>query len=595
MKRVASDSSSLSARETLAALDVLVFALSDNGGLELAGEVPSWWPRLRSERPCGSEVEDQFPFIENFLVDAHEFWTSHVDGQLASGPWVEAALDGDPMHLEIHAHRRGDLRLLVVERLGREFKEQHRVLQRARETSLDREQLARAEERLTEALRELEQSHRDLNSIFDRLRLGTAVTDAEGCVSFLSRTAAEWLECEPTDRIGRPWVDLFEGLDVRTEGLERSFELPEAERQRVELRVKASSETHWFEVDLRDDPRDPNRRMLFFYDVSDLHRLRAVLGDQASYGEMIGRSPVMVQVYELIRELGPYDTTVLVEGETGTGKELVAQAIHGAGPRGEGPFIAVNCAGLTESLLTSQLFGHRKGSFTGAIEDRVGVFEAANGGTLFLDEIGDIPMAVQTALLRVLQEREVTPVGDTTPRKVDVRVVAATNKNLQEEVDAGRFRADLFYRIRVARVELPPLADRREDVPLLGQRFLQDLALAFGKEVRSISDEALALLLDYEWPGNVRELRSAIEFGVIRAKGEALQPADLPPEVIQLGRGGGSGEDDREQERRRLLSALRQAKGNRSRAARLLGISRATFYRRLEQLDLRDLDAEVEG
>jgi DNA-binding NtrC family response regulator len=274
----------------------------------------------------------------------------------------------------------------------------------------------------------------------------------------------------------------------------------------------------------------------------------------------------------------------LIEGETGTGKELVARAIHFSSQRKEKPFVAVNCAGLTESLLSSQLFGHKRGAFTGAIEDHRGLFEAANGGTLLLDEIGDIPMPVQNQLLRVLQEREIVRLGETLPRKVDVRIIAATHRNLSAEAAAGRFRSDLFYRIRVARITLPPLRRRREDIPLLAASFLGQFSAGSGKRVTEISQEALQALIDYDWPGNVRELKSAIEFTLIHCAGAVIQTEDLPPEIFPPAEAIAG--DPLQDERSRFVQALDRSRGNRALAARLLGISRATLYRRLADLKI---------
>ena len=282
------------------------------------------------------------------------------------------------------------------------------------------------------------------------------------------------------------------------------------------------------EVDVQDDPRDPPAKIFFLYDVSEIYDLRRLLNEKAQFHDLVGKSEPMQQVYQQIGDLAKVDSTVLIEGETGSGKELVARAIHASSHRSEKPFVAVNCAGLTESLWGSQLFGHKRGAFTGAISDHQGLFEAANGGTLFLDEIGDIPMNVQTSLLRVLQEQEITRLGESKPRKIDVRVIAATQHNLSEEVAKGRFRVDLLYRIRVARIQLPPLRARREDIPLMVAWFLGQCRAAIGKPVQNLSQEAMQLLLEYSWPGNVRELKSAIEFAVIRCKGSVLQPKISP-------------------------------------------------------------------
>ncbi|MGH7232277.1 MAG: sigma-54-dependent transcriptional regulator [Nitrospiraceae bacterium] len=317
-----------------------------------------------------------------------------------------------------------------------------------------------------------------------------------------------------------------------------------------------------------------------------LQDLRRQLEEKGPFHDLLGKSTSMRQVYEQIRELSKVDTTVLIEGETGTGKELVARAIHFASPRKANPFIAVNCAGLTDSLLASQLFGHKKGAFTGAIDHQQGLFEAAHGGTLFLDEIGDISASVQTSLLRVLQEKEITRLGESRPRKIDVRVLTATHHNLSHDVMKGTFRADLLYRIRVARIQLPSLRHRRDDIPLLVASFLGECCAATGKPVQDISREAMHALKTYNWPGNVRELKSAIECAVIVCKDNVIQVEDLPPEIVDPNLCQMVVTDAPQDEKSRMIAALESARGNRTMAARLLGMSRATLYRRLAELDL---------
>lgn len=303
-------------------------------------------------------------------------------------------------------------------------------------------------------------------------------------------------------------------------------------------------------------------------------------GRPSVFEGLFSSEPSMRQVFDLVERVAATEVPVTILGETGTGKELVARAIHLSSHRRDRPFVALNCAGLTDSLLGSQLFGHTRGAFTGAIADHKGLFEAANGGTLFLDEIGDIPLNVQTSLLRVLQEREIVRLGECKPRKIDVRVLAATHHNLSDEAAKGTFRADLLYRIRVARIELPPLCERREDIPLLVASFLGQ------GSVQEVSADAVRFLLAYPWPGNVRELKSAITFATIRCKGSVIEPVHLPAEIVSpaplhaaVGNNGGD-------ERPRILAALAVAKGNRPAAARLLGISRATLYRRLANLGI---------
>jgi DNA-binding NtrC family response regulator len=275
--------------------------------------------------------------------------------------------------------------------------------------------------------------------------------------------------------------------------------------------------------------------------------------------------------------------TVLIEGETGVGKDLVANAIHATSPRSDGPFIAINCGGLTSSLLTSQLFGYRRGAFTGAVVDHVGLFEAANGGTLFLDEIGDVPLDVQTAMLRVLEEREVTRVGDSKPRKIDVRVLAATNRDLAEEVSSGRFRNDLLYRIRVARISVPPLRERLEDIPSLANTFLLDAQAQAKKIITGIDPVAMQAMLQYSWPGNVRELKNAVDTATINCDIDVIRIEDLPQEIVAGAKIQPRVETFGEDSKSQLEAALHQARGNRSKAAKLLGVSRATLYRHLTE------------
>lgn len=303
---------------------------------------------------------------------------------------------------------------------------------------------------------------------------------------------------------------------------------------------------------------------------------------------MSGRSPAMRRVFERIVELAGIDWTVLIEGETGTGKEMAARAIHELSARADKAFVAVNCAGLTDSLLSSQLFGHRRGAFTGAVDDQQGLFEAANEGVLLLDEIADVSTGVQKALLRVLEDRMLRRVGETQTRHVDVRIVSATQRNLADEVDSGRFRADLLFRLRAARLRLPPLRERGNDIGLLAETFIRTSARSANRPVERISDEATKYLYRYRWPGNVRELKNTIDHAVLACSGSTIEVAHLPPEVLSAERGGEAAVFSSKDERERILEALRTSGGNRARAARLLGISRATLYRRLSTLGIDD-------
>jgi two-component system response regulator AtoC len=309
---------------------------------------------------------------------------------------------------------------------------------------------------------------------------------------------------------------------------------------------------------------------------------------------IVAASPAMIQVLELVERAAEYKATVLLQGESGTGKEVLARALHAQSPRRDEAFVAVNCAAIPEALLESELFGHAKGAFTGADRARRGLFAEADGGTLFLDEIGELPMALQAKLLRVLQEEEVRPVGESKARRVDVRVLAATARDLEVEVAAGRFREDLFYRLDVVRVKVPPLRERREDVPLLVDHFLGRTRQLLGKAVRSIDDDALDRLMSYAWPGNVRELENVLERAAILARSDRLTLADLPPnlQAVQADRRG-PGRDlslrraRRALEARLIVEALEATGGNRTHAARLLGISHRALLYKLKEYGLQ--------
>ena len=317
---------------------------------------------------------------------------------------------------------------------------------------------------------------------------------------------------------------------------------------------------------------------------------------RAVENEITGRSPAMIRLYLEIARVAPSRATVLITGESGTGKELVARSIHKHGPRGAREFVAVNCAALTETLLEAELFGAMKGSYTGAYADRKGLWEEAEGGTLFLDEIGETSQAMQVKLLRALQEGEIRAVGSTRSRKVDARIIAATNKDLEAEVKAGRFREDLFYRLSVVTLHLPPLRERRTDIPLLAESFLGGASLTGERPLR-LSDEALTHLVAYDWPGNVRELQSAIEHAALRARDGEVAADDLPPklqteEVRRVAQHSPLSElyadlpPLDEVERRYLLHVLEATGGNRSRAAEVLGIDRRTLYRMAERFGI---------
>jgi len=315
--------------------------------------------------------------------------------------------------------------------------------------------------------------------------------------------------------------------------------------------------------------------------------LRQQLDSKFGLENIIGESPAMREIFEVVRQVAPTRATVLIGGESGTGKELIARALHQLSPRAKQPFVTVHCAALAPTLLESELFGHEKGAFTGALERRIGRFEQAQGGTLFLDEIGEIDATIQVKLLRFLGERTFERVGSNKTLTADVRLVAATNKNLEELAKAGKFREDLFFRLRVVEIELPPLRERAGDIPLLAQSFLREFAKENGKPVNEFTADALECLMNFSWPGNVRELRTAIEHAVVLSRGERISRRDLPPFV----RNGGAPVETRflqgkdltvkEAEKQLIVRALKETNGNRTLAAKKIGVSRRTFHRKL--------------
>ncbi|MBW2045922.1 MAG: sigma-54-dependent Fis family transcriptional regulator [Deltaproteobacteria bacterium] len=317
--------------------------------------------------------------------------------------------------------------------------------------------------------------------------------------------------------------------------------------------------------------------------------LRETLGKRFDAGNIIGQSPAMVRVLEMVAQVASSEATVLISGESGTGKELIAGAIHFNSPRKDGPYVKINCAAITETLLESELFGHEKGAFTGAYKKKEGRFVQAQGGTLFLDEISEMSLAMQVKLLRVLQEREITRVGGEEPIKVDVRLIAATNKDLVREVEEGRFREDLYYRLNVVNINIPPLRQRKEDVPLLAKHFLSIFSEKNHKNIEGFTPQAMDRLLRYDWPGNVRQLMNAIERAVVLSRSNYLDLEDLPlVPGEQLPENGGheipvSDLALEEVEKATILKTLELTGGNKSEAARKLGITRKTLHTKLKK------------
>ncbi len=327
----------------------------------------------------------------------------------------------------------------------------------------------------------------------------------------------------------------------------------------------------------------------------EVKRLRTEVQARERFQHIIGRSTAMQRVFEVIAQVSDLPANILIEGESGTGKELIARAIHFNSARAAGPFVALNCAAIPETLLESELFGYVRGAFTDARKDRRGLFHEAAGGTLFLDEIGEIPLTLQAKLLRVLEDKEIRPLGGNQSEKVDARVLSACNRSLEELARDGKFRQDLFYRLNVIRIELPALRHRREDIPLLVNHFMERFAMSVHRSVEGVAPDALAALTGYDWPGNIRELEHTIERAVILGKGTMIGTEDLPVHVaaraeqeIDLGQAVANQVTLRDLEREYIAKVLHSTHGNKTEAARILGVDRTTLYRKLEEFKFKD-------
>ena len=324
---------------------------------------------------------------------------------------------------------------------------------------------------------------------------------------------------------------------------------------------------------------------------TEIRLLKHEISRSGRYGKLVGQSDLMRKLYELIEIVARTDASVVIEGDTGTGKELVAKTIHAESCRSDGVFLAINCGALPESLLEAEMFGHKRGAFTGAVEDRVGCFEAASGGTLFLDEIGEMSLSSQVKLLRVLQEKQIMRVGDSIPKDVDVRIIAASNRNLAGMVASGTFREDLYYRLRVVGLAVPSLYERRDDIPDLMSHFIKQFNQKYRKQIQGCSPGAMDLLLSHNWPGNIRELEHAVEhaFVVTEPGSQVITAESLPPEISHhiksevLTRPSAQKKVD---EKAQVMNAIAQAQGNKSQAARILGLTRAGLYKKLRRLGM---------
>ncbi len=492
-------------------------------------------------------------------------------------------------------------------------------------------------ERVAVTQRELRESQEDFQRIdalqkalVQNLESGVITTDAEGTIKSANQAIDTIVGRPGAELVGQRISDVFPVLRAPV-GPNRVID---ASAMPIELSHRARADAdeqilRFTRAPLTDTYKNVIGSLFILQDVTQLKKLSAETLEEPSTSEderprpkvpeivgFLGRSPRMLQIIELIHKIAPTESTVLITGESGTGKELVARAIHSLGPRREKPLVVVNCAAIPANLIESELFGHVRGAFTGAVADRRGLFRAADRGTIFLDEVGDLPLPLQVKLLRVLQERSFTPVGAQNQIAVDVRIIAATNRDLEGEVSKGTFREDLFYRLNVIRVQMPPLRERTDDLPLLIEHFLAQFAETLHRPLCKLSPPAMRRLLNHSYPGNIRELENLIEHAVALAEGEMIREEDLPSDLRKNGAGpavvnimtglrsetaagiewmeAGSSNLDRELEtieKRLLEEALRRAGGVRKRAAEILGINYRSLRHRLSKYGFGDADS----
>ncbi len=428
---------------------------------------------------------------------------------------------------------------------------------------------------------------RNLEQVFEALEDGIVAVTKDGQIFHTNTAAVRLLGGNLRSHTGENIDEILSercGREVRL--LQRAIGSGKpSSPERLQLRA---GENGFFSViarvQLLSDETGLLGAVVLLRDETEISRLRANLEGARGLENIVGASEPMQQVFQLVREVARTDATVLIQGETGTGKELVARAIHQLSNRADKPLVTVNCAALPEGLLESELFGHVKGAFTGALSDRLGRFEAADGGTLFLDEVAEIPPMIQVKLLRVLQERVFERVGENKPRRTDARLISATNKNLSDMVSEGRFREDLFYRLNVFPIHVPSLRERVDDIPLLVHRLLSRIADRHGTAVPGISDDVLRLFRSYRWPGNVRELQAALEYAMIRSQGATIDVHHLPPSIVQPSEVAVARNCILDEQAIRM--ALEKHRYNRTAAAKELGISRITLWRRMRDWDI---------
>ena len=431
-------------------------------------------------------------------------------------------------------------------------------------------------------------------AILESISDGVFTVDSQWLITSFNRAAEEITGIDRSDALGRPCSEVFRSSMCENDcSLRKTLESGNAIINKTGFVIDKHGRRIPISVStavLRDSNGDIIGGAETFRDLSEVEVLRQELSGRCRIGDLISHSPVMRKICDLVPMVAASVSTVLINGETGTGKELLARAIHGMGTRAKKPFVAINCGALPDTLLESELFGYRKGAFTGATQDKPGLFARADGGTLFLDEIGEISPALQVRLLRVLQDHTYEPLGATRTETTDVRVIVATHRDLGELVKSGGFREDLFFRINVIRLELPPLRRRKEDIPLLTEYFIERFNRLQHKNISALTPAALEILMAHDWPGNIRELENVVERAFVICAGPLIEATHLPEELtgrkaVGLTNGGFEAAIDLAA-RQSILTALQNCNGNCQAAARMLGIHKTTLYRKMKSLGL---------